>query len=711
MKYHCMLPALMLVLIAAPALLAAAQPLNPPIDRKAWMQPSASTPLKVLKKQVISPGYPSPVDYMRVLERFPLYGERGWRDNYLGEPDLGFFGDPDNAEMGLRSMGNFIFVMSLLASDPAYDPEVTGIPQSQVLQRARTCLEYMTRSHVTGDIPCGNGKPWGDHWQSAWWAAKMALGADLIWGKLTPEEQERVRRVVTHEASRHLEREAPGGQLSNTRSEENAWDTEVMAAAVAMFPDDERAPAWRAKFIEFLLNSLSTEADTNSSTVVDGRPLSEQVYAVNVHSDYTIENHGAYHTCYMSCPLHSLAWGSWALESNGQELPEAQFHHFVDVWERMKPTFLEERFAYISGKDWPRYAYGMYFIMPALVALQQKFDDADARAIEARRFRAFEREQEWNADGSFFGKRFTRNVMMDRLLEYETDCYANLGVCYLMHKARGSQIPATPPAALNRNLVDAHISDEAELMYVRTPDLFASFSWKMLTGRAPVGLFIPAGMDSAAEWREGNLTGRVSVPNLDLKNAASAHRDSLTESGFETFGRIVYSLADGSPAFTHKISFSVDGTEKTARVESEFVANADLQDVMVEGLRLMVANDFFNGGRRVWHTSDGERVLEFDYEAEQLEEEVLTPTRLGSRWVNIDNRFGIIRLDSDEDFVIRVSNRRNAMWGSLHFDALDNPLERTRLSFSRGDTILKTSFLLVAGDADRTRALAGEINQ
>lgn len=697
-----------LATIAAGQVAAVEGVLQPPIDRKAWMIASPSSPLAVLKRPAFGPGYPALSDYMRVLERFPLYGERGWRGSYLGDPRLGFFGDPDSAEMGLRSMGNFVFVMSLLASDPSYDPAVTGISRRQVLDRARQCLDYMTRSHVTGDITCGDGKKWGNHWQSAWWTAKMALGARLIWAQLDSEQRQRVERVVTHESSRHLERKAPGGSFRDTKSEENAWDTEVMAAALALFPNNAAAPGWRAKLTEFALNSLSTLEDQTSSRIVDGRPLKDQVYTENVHADYTIENHGAYHTCYMSCPLHSLAWGYYALRSAKQDVPEAQFHHFVDVWERMKPTFLERRFAYVEGKDWPRYAYGMYFIMPALVALQQRFDDQSAREIERRRFRTFEDEQLSNADGSFFGKRFTQNQMMDRLAEYETDCYANLAVCYLMHKEHGKAMAAPAESAFTSMVSGKHISEPAELAFVRSRDLFASFAWKTLSGRFPTAFFIPDGMDDSAEWGLGNLVGRIDVAGIDPKKATARHQESPTGSGFRTAGRLVYySESDARPAYSHEITFVVDTLRKTALVDSRFVAHRDVDVTGIEGLRLLVQSDIFNGGKRRYLSDEGTKLITFDLNASQPEKETITNVRVGDGWVNIDNRLGIVRLSGSDPFILRQSNRRNAPWGSIHYDALDCPApESVPRSFVAGQEILHTRFLLIAGDARKCARLA-----
>ncbi|MCC6483300.1 MAG: hypothetical protein IT209_00510 [Armatimonadetes bacterium] len=708
---HTFLPFVFLVLILSPLAGSAhaTDVLQPPIDRKAWMTPSPSQPLKLLKKgPARTEAYPSTSDYMRVLERFPLYGERGWRNNYLGRADVGFFGDPDSAEMGLRSMGNYIFVMSLLASDPAYDERVTGFSQAELLDRARACLRYMTGSHVTGEFTCGDGKKWGNHWQSAWWAAKMALGAHLIWDKIPVEERSAVERVVAHEADRHLSRKAPSGALSDTKSEENEWDTEVMAVAVGMFPDHPHASEWRAKLIEFYLNSLSAPQDATSDAVVDGRKLSEQVYTDNIHSDFTIENHGSYHVCYMACPLHSVAWGRWALESSGATPPEAQLHHFRDVWERLKPTFLEKRFAYIEGKDWPRYAYGMYFIMPALVLMQQQYGDRDAREIEARRFQAFEDEQIWNGDGSFFGRRFTRNIMMDRQAEYETDCYANLGLCYLMHKAKVPIKPSTPEV-FARNLTSQHISEESGFSFAHNKRLFASFAWRTLGGAFPLGLFVPEGMDDACEWAANNLTGRIAVEGVDPKvNPKTTHSDRLTDSGFRTYGRISYSKADGSPAYTHEISFAVDMQKGTAEIQSRFIADADITVTETEGLRLLVASDFFNKGLRKYSSDTGQTSVRFAFDDPAPAEQTISSIVVGGSWVNIDGKLGIVQAqDKPESFVLRRSDIRNGPWGSIHFDVLDCPPARPQSTqVKKGEVVLNTHFVLIAGNADATQLAA-----
>ena len=674
------------------------QELRPPIDRKAWMAPSPASRLRVIKPARSRATSPDAADYMRLLERFPAFGERGWRARYLGRDDLGFFGDPDSAEMGLRSMGNFVFVTALLASEPSYDPRVTGVSDATLLERCRACLRYMTGAHVTGDIVCGDGKKWGRHWQSAWWTAKMALGARLVWDRLTGPERDAVRRVVTFEADRHLARKPPGGDLADTKSEENAWDTEVLATACALFPDAPQAAAWRAKLIDFALNSLSAPQDRTSEALVDGGPLRDQVTTTNVHSDFTIENHGSYHACYMACPLHSLAWGAYAFRREGLEPPEAQFHHFRDVWRRLAPTFLESRFAYIAGKDWPRYAYGLSFIMPALVTLSQRFDDEEARAIEAARFRAFEMEQAANGDGTFFGKRFTRNVMMDRLLEYETDAYANLGLCYLLRKGAPAPKPIAP-RVLGKRLAGSHISPEAHLATVRTPDLFAAFAWKRLEGLTPSAWFIPAGCDDMAEWGPGNLVGRIAAAGVGAKGATLSTDDRLTPAGLECRGDVTYRKADGSPGYTLTVTYSVDTARRSAEVRSRFVADGGLEVRAVEGLRLHVANDFFNAGSRRWEWNGGRRTLSFDLRGPWPEKETLREVAMPGPWVCLDGKLTITDLSPEpRGFALRVSDRRNGPWGSIHYDVLDCPPQRdTPARYRKGEVILETAFRIEAG--------------
>lgn len=662
--------------------------------------------LNVIKKpDYEAKSYPDSADFMRILERFPMYSERGWHANYLDNAALGYFGDADHGEMGLRAMGNYIFVTALLATDPAYDPKPSGVSRETLLARARACLAYMTRSHATGDIECADGFQWGNAWQSAWWAAKMAAGARILWPRLTAQERNNVERVIIHEADRHLNRVPPSGMTSDTKSEENGWDSEVLAWALGLFPRHPNAPAWRVKLIEFCMNTLSAPQDRDDSTLIDGKPVKDWIVSTNIHEDYTIENHGAYHFCYMACPLHSLAWGFEGVAGGGQDVPEAMFHHFQDVWRWAKRTYVGEgRFAYLSGKDWPRYAYGLSFILPATVLAQLEFDDPHARRIESDRIATLEREQLINADGSFYGGRFTRNVLDGRMAEYETDTYANIALCYLLHR-RGKTLIPTDTEKMRKHLAGSWSSPGSGWAFGRSDKLFASFSWRYLHGIRPVGLFIPAGCADMAEWMPNQLVGQFDVVGVDPRKAKLQHAETTSKTGFSTTGEITHCDSKGAPLVRQQISFTALTEEGIAVVMERTVAVADVKVKSSRALNFALANDIFNGSVRKISCDMSDRTLDLAgatnldsaTAAEPTANAVASAVReIRSPVLNIDDRLGIALLKGD-NFTIHDTTGRNAQWGSIQYDVI-SALNAGEREVKTGETIIDSAFALVAKD-------------
>lgn len=662
--------------------------------------------LHVIKKPNYSASnYPSETDFMRILERFPMYSERGWHANFMDNPALGYFGDADHAEMGLRAMGNYIFVTALLATDPAYDPKVSGISQKTLLARARACLAYMTRGHVTGDLNCADGYQWGNHWQSAWWTARMAAGARILWPKLNAEERANVERVIVHEADRHLKRVPPSGATSDTKSEENAWDSEVLAWAVGMFPNHPNAAAWRLKLTEFCMNTLSCEQDKHDSTLVDGKPVKDWMVSVNIHDDYSIENHGSYHFCYMACPLHSLAWGFEGLKGGQEAVPDAMFHHYQDVWKVIKRGYIGEgRFAYLSGKDWPRYAYGMSFVLPVTVAAQLRFDDPDARRLEHDRIALLELEQLVNADGSFYGGRFTRNILSSRPAQYETDTYANLALCYLLHR-HGKMLTPTEPEKLRRNLAGNWSSPQSGWVIARSPKLFTSFSWRSLHGFQPVGLFVPNGCAHMAEWMPRQLVGNFDAVGVDLRKTQCRHEETKSRIGISTTGEIAYFDAAGAPMISQQVSYTALADEGIAVVMERTIAVALVKLKGSRAVNMALGNDIFNGSLRKIANRGKEVQLtgaknlgtaEAATAGANAVSEALLP--VSSPWMCVDNKLGFALLGGGDSFTIHDTAGRNAPWGSIQYDTI-TANERPERELKAGESIIDSNLLLVAGDA------------
>jgi len=678
--------------------------------------------------------HPHSGDYLDCLSSFPHYLGNAWREL---APGRGYFGDPSHLEGGIRTMGNVVYVAGLLAGDPHFRPAPGATDRTWLLEKARASLAYMTHGHITGDSTCGDGQKWGGVWQSAWWTTRMALGARQIWSELHPTEQAEVERVVVFEADLQLPRIVPSGLAEDTKAEENAWDAEILATAVALFPDHPHRALWWEKLCEFAYNTFSIATDRYDSRLADGRPLKERVYTVNLYSDFTLENHGAYHFCYVASPFHSLAWASYALLGAGITPPEALYHHVADVWKIAKPTFLRDRFAYVGGQDWARYTYGNYFIVPALVWLQSHLDDPDLRAIETARFRCLREEQAENNDGSFFGKRFTQPDYFGQPAKYETDCYANMALAYQLHRLAGAALkdnttpleaPADPlvwqsqPEVLP--LSGRLVSQESGIAYVRTPKLFASFSWKTLTEPDPIALFIPVGREELAEWQPGNLFGRVVLPGAP-PSAVWIRAMREEGDGFRIAGTVIYRGRNGQILFTQELEYAVDPETGIAQVRSRFTASQKIWIQRVEGLRLAIVNDRWNGFGLDLHHVNGTMPLHFDPERRPfwlrrsdipsrivrklLRETMLDGSRkkLPGRWVNVDGAYGIIATGKEpQNFELYQPTGRNLPDGSLHFELLFCPLRFENRTFAPGEEILNVEFTLVAGDAEATRKLA-----
>jgi len=673
-----------------------------------------------------SPAYPGLADYREILRRFPDYLRRGWRAAGGG---LEHFGDPAHGEAGLRAQGNVVYTAALLATDTRLLEQDASPSPDEMLTYARQSLQYMTQGHVTGPGRCGDGGRWGGVWQSAWWTTRMAMGARLLWPRLSDTERRDVERVVVFEADLQLPRIVPSGLAEDTKAEENAWDTEILATALGLFPNHARAAAWREKLIEFAVNTLSVPQDRWDEREIDGRRVCDQVYTTNLHTDFTLENHGAYHFCYVASPLQSIAWTYYALAGHGsaQAVPEALFHHVEDLWRRVKPTFLDSRFAYVSGKDWARYTYGLYFIVPALVLLQSRYRDRDARAIEAARVRCLAEEQAENTDGSFFGRRFTEHARHGQPAKYETDCFANLALAYQLHTLLAPDLEPTPPAVLQQNLRGCHVSPESGVAFARSEHVFASFSWRTLTTPFPIALFIPIGADDMAEWQANNLLGRIVAD--EPAHSVAIRSMAVARSGFRIEGIVAYRDHQARPLYDQHLFFEVDPEAREARVRCRFIAKRRVYVRRALGLSLALANDRFNGFTRIYYSAAGQRPVVFDPAAPNpfgrgksgLVARIVS--RLGRQfgldvqrtgftgnWVNVDDRLGIIWLGGAPDpFVLHRAQGRNVPDGSLHYDLLAAPELRPRRHFDAEAEILAVEFRLIAGTAEETRTLATQV--
>ena len=668
------------------------------------------------------PDYPTRRDYLRILERFPLYGQREdlWHPITTDDgEELGWFGAPERIGNWRRverywrmtAMAGFVFVSALLATEPAYDSAASGVARETLLERARQCLRYMTRCHVEGgDLELPDGRRWGkdnDH-LTAYWTSRMAAGARLLWDELAHEDRERIRRVLAAEADVRRFDDRIGDRIGRRRSLFFARDGELLAWAVTTAPDVARSRSWSDEARALFMNTFSMARDRRDQSLVDGEPVAEQVGTANVYPDFTVK-HAAYSLCPTVLPMSHLAWARWAYASSGRAAPGALRHHYRDVWRGLRRTFLyDNRFACLGGETRrPRYTFGTYYIVPALVTLQAGPDAADARLIERARVRRLEQEQLGNGDGTFFGRRLRRDDPR-RSTFCETECYAALGLAYLLHAPEPPQAQPTPPAAFQLDVQGTWESEEQEYVVSRAPQAFTSFSWRMVAlsgidkGRFS-GLFVSAGGDDLVEWGVDQLVGSFVVDGYDMRERNVAHKEELYADAFTTTGRIQEGkLRDGDgAAIDHYVSVTGLPADGLMLVLDHAVARADITVRENDGLRLHVANDIFNGNRRTLHDAGGSRAV---IGVRGIKAEILQ--ELDSPWVNVDDLLGVVRLAAAEPFVVRDAGVRNAPCESLSYELISCPFVDEERRYEKGDVVRDTVFVLAAADRRRTKELA-----
>jgi hypothetical protein len=125
-------------------------------------------------------------------------------------------------------------------------------------------LRFVAPTHSAGPLMANDGKKWQAQWQSALWAFQAGQAAWLVWDKLDAELQAQLANMLAVEADRFLTWDPPHQVKNDTKAEENAWDSLVVALAACMLPQHPHAAAWHTAAQRWQLSSFLTEADTRS---------------------------------------------------------------------------------------------------------------------------------------------------------------------------------------------------------------------------------------------------------------------------------------------------------------------------------------------------------------------------------------------------------------------------------------------------------------
>ncbi len=198
-----------------------------------------------------APTFPSEADLVHLMCRHIPYIEQYWvhedeEHGYFGTLDVNEFqppGGPIN-EMIIRSLGDELRGYAALHQSAFFDPTLAGIEKPVLLDRLNRCLRWICAHHLSGPRrtePFEWNGQWGDDWESSLWIADIAMAANHVANELAPDVLEAVHRVLAFEADRFLGVDPPDGRWHDTKEEENAWDSYLLAWAHCLLPDHPHA--------------------------------------------------------------------------------------------------------------------------------------------------------------------------------------------------------------------------------------------------------------------------------------------------------------------------------------------------------------------------------------------------------------------------------------------------------------------------------------
>ena len=123
----------------------------------------------------------------------------GTVDTWDRDPSMKLLTDSRSGEHWIRPNTGTLVGLAVLRRWGPYDEKIVGASRKELLDDYIVpMMRYVVATHRTGDRATGDGKPWGDAWQSAHWAYALGRAAWFVWDDLPGDVREGVRRVVAH---------------------------------------------------------------------------------------------------------------------------------------------------------------------------------------------------------------------------------------------------------------------------------------------------------------------------------------------------------------------------------------------------------------------------------------------------------------------------------------------------------------------------------
>lgn len=240
----------------------------------------------------------------------------------------GLVGGGENA---VRPWAHTCYVLASCLRFDICNYKEMNLSETRVEEMTIELISELAGKHCS-NYYCG----WGSCWQSALWAENIAYAAWLLWDRLPESVQEDVANMMIFEADRFISYKVPyyrdlNGEVmyeGDTKGEENAWNSRILALAVCMMPEHVHADLWEDKMNELLISSAAAPDDIGSMAAIGGYTLSSILNGSNINADGTVVNHGLVHLDYSNVIVEGMLDTAIIYRLSGREVPDtAVFNH------------------------------------------------------------------------------------------------------------------------------------------------------------------------------------------------------------------------------------------------------------------------------------------------------------------------------------------------------------------------------------------------
>lgn len=651
------------------------------------------------------------------LARWGQFAERHWSP-LEGDSTHGYFGTGYDA-WGVQTVQKYVVAMAALATH-----EGSGaVDQGWALSRAIAALRFNLGSHKSGSSYCTDGSKWGHNWLSALGIERMMGGVTRLIPYLSEVDLEALRRMLISEARwayyHHFRYSAHGifGSLwskeGKNAPESNIWTGALLWRVASMYPEHPEASAWKQRACVYFINGVSLPDDAFSEEIVDGLPVKERFHGPNFFPNFALDHHHYLNVGYMVICTSNAAMLHFDAKGSGWEVPASLHYNHERLWGVIrKMIFSDGRLARIGGDSRIRYSYCQDYLLPALFYAADHLRDGHAFELACKQLDLFGRESELNPDGSFYGKRLAHLASSSPYYYTRLESDRASVLAMAVNWIDLLTVPDAAEQNFDVNVCGNWAEPEHGAVLQRDSNRLASFAWRSYG--LTQALCQPPNDGSLADW-DLNLVGRiefqgdVSIGGGMLSRRLLEYDIDSFEGGFVTAGIVI----EGSELFISEGWRGKDSARNYIAVAAlpdgqtmlgvQFCKGADrlLYVKEIKGIHLNVPNDLYNGFQRRLKTQNGIVELTAPAPAQQVID-------LNSRWVNVDEKIGLISF-RDDLRVSRSNAQRGGAIGSLYVDEICAPCLIGVRSMKPGSILLDSAWAALSGaDSERTQQFSNE---